>query len=72
LASTPDTATALLQAGVLIGGVLVAQALAARRLARREIPLALRERVALSNRLRPWLLTAAVAMLSAGLVLALR
>jgi hypothetical protein len=72
LAPMPDAATSLLQAGVLLGSVLVSQAIATRLLARQEIPLVLRGRVALSKRLRPWLLVAAATMVSAGLVLALR
>jgi hypothetical protein len=72
LAPMPDAATSLLQTGVLLGSVLVSQAIATRLLARQEIPLVLRGRVALSKRLRPWLLVAAATMVSAGLVLALR
>ncbi len=62
---------ALLRAGLLMGLVLLGQAVAARHLPAESIPGVLRGRVALSNRLRPWLVVAAVAMAATGLALGL-
>ena len=70
MATMSDIAARLLQAGLVIGSVLIAQALTVRRLPLHDIPPVLHDRVALSNRLRPWLLGAATALVSAGLVLA--
>lgn len=72
MAPMPHFAATLLQAGLVIGAVLVAQAAVVPHLPSHEIPHVLRGRVALSNRLRPWLLAASAAMVSAGLLLALR
>jgi hypothetical protein len=69
MSGTPTLAMTLLQTGLLTGCVLVAQVVAVRHLPVESIPGVLRGRVALSNRLRPWLLVAAMTMVSAGLVL---
>lgn len=69
MGTTPTLAATLLQAGLLTGCVLLAQVLAVRHLPVETIPGVLRGRVALSNRLRPWLLVAAMTMACAGLVI---
>lgn len=61
----------LLQAGLFMSAVLLAQVVAVRHLSTDAIPVALRGRTELSNRLRPWLLVAAVLMSVAGLLLTL-
>lgn len=70
MASTPDAAASLLQTGAFMAGVLIVQAAAVRRLPLHDVPPVLRDRVVLSNRLRPWLLVTAIAMVAAGLFLA--
>ncbi|MEP6814103.1 MAG: hypothetical protein ABI873_00980 [Marmoricola sp.] len=72
MASVPDVAAPLLQAGVLVAGILIAQVFALRHLPVDAIPDVLRGRVALSNRLRPWLFVAALTMAVTGLLLHLR
>lgn len=67
----PDESLVLLKAGVLLGAVLLGQMVVQRHLAAESVPLVLRGRVDFSNRLRPWLLGAAGAMLLAGVLLAL-
>ncbi len=67
--STSTFAASLLQAGALMAVVLLAQVLTVRHLPVETVPGVLRGRVELSNRLRPWLLGAAVAMVVAGVVL---
>ncbi len=69
MASTPDAATALLQVALVTGVVLVGQVLAVRHLPLETIPGCLQGRVALCNRLRPYLIAAVAAMATAGLVL---
>jgi hypothetical protein len=71
MAASPEVATALLQAGLAVGTVLVAQVLLVRHLPVETIPGVLRTRVALSNRLRPWLIAVAAVMTMTGLVLQL-
>ena len=71
MAASPEVATALLQAGLAVGAVLVAQVLLVRHLPVETIPGVLRTRVALSNRLRPWLIAVAAVMTMTGLVLQL-
>lgn len=61
---------ALLQAGALLGAVMVGQMVALRHLPTENVPLVLRGRVDLSNRLRPWLLAASGILLMAGLFFA--
>jgi len=70
--ATPTIATALLQAGLLMGVALLGHLVAVRHLPVENIPGVLRSRVELSSRLRPWLIGAALAMSVAGLVLQLR
>jgi len=70
--STSAMATSLLQAGALMGIVLLSQVVAVRHLPVETIPTVLRGRVELSNRLRPWLLAAALAMAVTGLVIQVR
>lgn len=72
MASTPSVATSLVQTGMLLAGVLCAQVVAVRHLPVETIPGVLRGRVAMSARLRPWLLVSAIVMATAGLVLHLR
>ena len=67
----PDESLVLLKAGVLLGAVLLGQMVAQRHLATESVPLVLRGRVDFSNRLRPWLMGAAGALLLAGVLLAL-
>ena len=69
MASTPTIAASLLQTGMLVGAVVVAQVVVMRHLTLETIPEVLRGRVALSNRLRPWLIAAAAAMAASGLAL---
>ncbi len=71
MAAHPDLAVALLRAGVLMGIVLIGQTIAARHLPVESVPGVLRGRIALSNRLRPWLVVAASAMAALGMVLEL-
>lgn len=71
MASMPDAIATLLLAGVILGCVLVVQAIVVPHLPPQEIPSVLRSRVALSSRLRPWLLAASMTMVASGLVLAL-
>jgi hypothetical protein len=69
MASTPDVATALLQVALVTGVVLAGQVVAVRHLPVETIPGCLQARVALSNRLRPFLIVAAALMAAAGAVL---
>lgn len=69
MTSTTSVAASLLQTGMLIGVILLAQVVVMRHLSLETIPSVLRDRVALSNRLRPWLIGAAVAMAASGLIL---
>ena len=69
MTTAPDLAAALLQTGLLTGCVLLAQVVAVRLLPVENIPVVLRARVALSSRLRPWLLLAAMLMVGVGLLL---
>jgi len=69
MASTPDVATALLQAALVVGVVVVGQVVAIRHLPVETIPGCLQSRIALSNRLRPFLIAGAAAMAAVGLVL---
>jgi hypothetical protein len=69
MASTPTIAASLLQTGMLVGAVVVAQVVVMRHLTLETIPEVLRGRVALSSRLRPWLIAAAAAMAASGLAL---
>lgn len=71
MASTPTVAASLLQAGLVMGAVLVAQVVAVRHLPAETIPGVLRSRIVLCSRLRPFLITVAVAMAVLGLVLQL-
>ncbi len=71
MASTPDLATALLQVALLTGVVLAGQAVAVRHLPVDVVPGCLQARVALSNRLRPFLVVVAAVMAAAGAVLEL-
>jgi hypothetical protein len=68
MATTSDVAVGLLQAGALMTAVLMAQVLVVRHLPVDTIPGPLRARVELGTRLRPWLILAAVLMLTAGAV----
>jgi len=72
MTATSSLAASLLQAGALLAVVLLGQAVALRHLSAETIPTVLRARVELSNRLRPWLLGAAVALALAGLLLHVR
>lgn len=69
MATTPSLAATLLQTGLLTGCVLLAQVVVVRRLPVETIPGVLRARVAMSTRLRPWLLLAATTMVGAGVLL---
>ncbi len=69
--TAPPVAAALLQLGILMGVVLIGNAVAVRRLPEETVPLVLRERITLCNRMRPWLSAAALAMTATGLVLIL-
>ena len=69
MASTPDVATALLQVALVTGVVLAGQVVAVRHLPVETIPGCLQARVALSNRLRPFLIVATAVMAAAGAVL---
>lgn len=71
MASTSAIAASLLQAGIVLGIVLMGQVLTVRHLPVETIPGVLRARVALCNRIRPWLIGAAAAMALTGLVLQL-
>ena len=71
MASTPEVATSLLQVGLALGTLLVAQVVVVRHLPVETIPDVLRSRVALSSRLRPWLIGVAAAMALTGLVMQL-
>lgn len=71
MSSTPAAAASLIQVGLAIGTLLVAQVLVVRHLPVETIPDVLRSRVALSNRLRPWLIGVAAAVALTGLVLQL-
>ena len=71
MASTPAVAASLLQAGLALGTLLVAQVLVVRHLPVETIPDVLRSRVALSNRVRPWLIGVAAVMALTGLVMQL-
>lgn len=66
----PSESLVLLEAGALLGAVLVGQIVGRRHLAVDSVPVVLRGRVEFSNRLRPWLMVAAGALLLAGLLLA--
>lgn len=67
--SVTASATPLLQTGSLLMVVILGQVVALRHLPAEAIPDVLRGRVALSTRLRPWLLVVAMAMAATGLVL---
>lgn len=67
----PNESLVLLEVGVLLGVVLLGQMVGQRHLLAESVPLVLRGRVDFSNRLRPWLMGAAGALLLAGLLLAL-
>ena len=69
--TSPPVAAALLQLGILMAVVLIGNAVAARRLPDETVPLILRERITMCNRMRPWLSAAALVMTAAGLVLIL-
>jgi hypothetical protein len=71
MASTPAVAASLLQVGLALGTLLVAQVLVVRHLPVETIPDVLRSRVALSNRVRPWLIGVAAVMALTGLVMQL-
>ena len=64
-----ESATAMLQAGVILGIVLLGQVAAERALPADTVPNALRGRVDLCHRLRPWLMVAAAVLALTGLVL---
>ena len=66
MSSTPAAAASLIQVGLAIGALLVAQVLVVRHLPVETIPDVLRSRVALSNRLRPWLIGVAAAVAQLG------
>jgi hypothetical protein len=72
MTSSGELAASLLQCGLLIGTVLVLQVVVARHLPVETIPGVLRGRVALCNRLRPWLILAAATMVASGLLLTSR
>jgi len=61
----------LLQAGLLIGLALAARLLVGRRVPISTVPHLLQHRVAVMNRLCPWLLVGVVAMLAAVLAVEL-
>lgn len=67
----PSDAWVLLQVGVLLFVVLVGQLVGQRHLQAGSVPLALRSRVEFSNRVRPWLMVGAVALVCAGVLVAL-
>ena len=69
MADTPTLAVSLLQAGVLLGVVLLARIVVGRHVPVETIPDVLGRRVALWNRLCPWLLVATLTMAGVGLVL---
>jgi hypothetical protein len=69
MASTPEVAASLLQVGLALGTLLVAQVVVVRHLPVETIPDVLRSRVALSSRLRPWLIGVAAVMALTGLVM---
>ncbi len=71
MTSTATLAESSLQSGLLLGIVLIAQVVLTRHLHVETIPGVLRGRVALSNRLRPWLFVAALTMAVPGLILQL-
>lgn len=71
MASSAAVATALLQVAVVTGVVLAGQVLAVRHLPVETIPGCMQARIALSNRLRPFLIVCAAVMAAAGLVLQL-
>ncbi len=71
MASTPAVAASLRQVGLALGTLLVAQVLVVRHLPVETIPDVLRSRVALSNRVRPWLIGVAAVMALTGLVMQL-
>lgn len=61
----------MLQLGVLMGIVLLGNVLVANRLPIENVPVVLRQRVLLCNRMRPWLGALALAFTVGGLVLLL-
>ena len=71
MASTSAIAASLLQVGLVLGVVLLAQLLTVRHLDVESVPGVLRSRIALSNRVRPWLIVVATLMALTGLALQL-
>ena len=67
----PSESLVLIEAGALLGAVLVGQMIGRRHLAADSVPLVLRGRVDFCDRLRPWLMAAAAALLLAGMLFAL-
>ena len=67
----PDESLVLIEAGALLAVVLVGQVIGRRHLAADSVPLVLRGRVDFSDRVRPWLMAAACALLITGVLLAL-
>ncbi len=65
----PATATTLLQLGLLLALAVGGQLVAVHHLAEDEIPRVLRSRVALSNRVRPWVAGFAAALVGSGAAL---
>jgi len=66
-----DLAAVLLQSGLVVGAVLVVQLFSVRHLPSEAVPIVLRGRIDLSNRMRPWLIGAAGVMVAVGLALQL-
>lgn len=64
----PTLGVTLLQTGLLVACLLIAQVVAVRHLPAESIPGVLKSRVALSNRVRPWLLVASLTTAAAGLL----
>lgn len=64
---TSGMTVSLLQAGLFIAVALGARMLIARRVPLATVPHVLHRRVAVMNRLCPWLLVAAVTMIAVGL-----
>ena len=69
--TTSSVAIPLLQLGLLMGIVLVGNAIAVRHLPTESVPIILKPRVEMCNRMRPWLSAAAAAMTTAGIFLLL-
>jgi hypothetical protein len=70
--SSAHLGASLLLSGLVTGVVLVVQMIAVRHLPLDSVPGVLQGRIALSNRLRPWLIAAAGGVVASGLVLQLR